>query len=114
MSRFDRARFALEVLLHGAPQPPAARSAWERAGAGSAPGAPPLPAHNPLEQEGAGARQAAALSMMDDDCIGFLLLTVVRNDDGAEVQLAQHLGRSMWPAIAATLELVAGVERSSR
>lgn len=68
-----------------------------------------IPDENPLSRrDGSEARRNAALRMMDDDCYGFLLLTVHREAVGlrANIELAQHLQRSWLPAVSATLERV--------
>lgn len=69
-----------------------------------------IPHQNPLESEpGAGARQQAALRMMDPDCYGFLLITIHREVIGprAAIEIAEHLDGSWLPAVATTLERVA-------
>lgn len=68
-----------------------------------------IPAHNPLQDElGATQRNAAALGLMDDDCYGFLLLTVRREFHGpnALLRVEQHVDPSWWPAIAETLDRI--------
>jgi hypothetical protein len=69
-----------------------------------------IPTVNPLESEpGSSRRQMAALRMMDDDCYGFLLITVHRESVGplAHVELAEHLESSWLPAIIETLDRLA-------
>lgn len=94
----DRLKFALGVLLRGVPQlPPRRRPGFE------------IPDDNPLASgEGETSRQEAALSLMDPDCVGFLLLTVRRDfhGPGGEVRFAHHLQPSWWPSLCLTLERI--------
>lgn len=74
-----------------------------------------LPAENPLEsRDGFNARQAAALKLMDEDCYGFLVLTVHR-DEGVRgrIELAVKLQREWWPAVSKTLRRIVAVQRAA-
>lgn len=76
-----------------------------------------IPPSSPLaDEQGASARREAALSMMDPDCYGFLLIAVHRErvGVGAEIRLSQHVDRSWWPAICETLEAIVDEARSLR
>lgn len=93
----DRIRYALRALVDGPPAPSDRMPAV-------------IPTANPLASEpGSSRRQAAALRMMDDDCYGFLLITVHREVVGrcAYIELAEHLQSSWLPAITETLDRVA-------
>ena len=95
MSAWDRMRLAADVLVRGPVGSPARR---ERAF---------LPATSPLTTEqGHQARTEAALRMMDEDCYGFLLVTVHREKVGVcgEVRMLQHIHPTWWPAIVQTLD----------
>lgn len=107
MSALDRARVALSVLRHGVPEP---TSTWARAMAPAF-----VPADNPTKtDEGMEATREAALRMLDDDCYGYLLLTIHKEavGPGGEIRLADHLDSSWWPAVAVTLERVIAAVRS--
>lgn len=101
----ERARRALRAFVDG-PPPPARRST-DRAD-DHMPAV--IPEANPLASEpGSSRRQAAALRMMDEDCYGFLLITVHREVIGpcAHIELAEHLQSSWLRAITETLDRVA-------
>ena len=73
-----------------------------------------IPPANPLETDaGYEARQQAALRMMDEDCYGFLLVSVHKEAVGlrAAIELHSHIDPSWAPAIAETLDRVAAVAR---
>lgn len=75
---------------------------------------PFLAATNPLaDGEGYGARQAAALKMMDEDCFGFLLLTVHGDGVHGRVEISARLQPQWWPAVSKTLERVVGAGRTA-
>jgi hypothetical protein len=76
-----------------------------------------IPRENPLESaEGEEARRNAALRMVDEDCYGFLLLTVHR-DAGPSVrghiELAANLLPEWWPAVTKTLRRIIAAQRTS-
>lgn len=52
------------------------------------------------------SRAEAALSLMDDECLGFFMLQV-RAGEPPEVQLAGDVGEEYWRAIGVTLHQVA-------
>jgi len=70
-----------------------------------------IPEENPLRDDGPGwaATKEAGLSLLDEDCIGFLLISVHRHDGlrRAEIRLQERLEPSWWPAVAQTLESIA-------
>lgn len=79
-----------------------------------------IPAENPLESDdGEEARRNAAMRMVDEDCYGFLLLTVHRDAGGAgagvrgHIELAVHLQREWWPAVTKTLRRIIANERAA-
>ena len=112
-----RARLALEVLLHGAPEPPR----WQPVDEDllvktSGEVLVAVPDVNPLEEDAAAARRrVAALRMMDEDCHGYLLLTIHREAFGprGEIKLAGDIQDEWLPAISLTLRkmLAAAKER---
>jgi hypothetical protein len=65
----------------------------------------PLPAVNPLASgDGAQGRRDAALKLLEDDCYGFVLLTVHRRDDRhGRIDLAIATDPSWWSAIRVVL-----------
>lgn len=74
-----------------------------------------IPEENPLEtEEGEEARRNAALRLVDEDCFGFLVLTVHR-DVGVRghIELAAHLRPDWWPAINRTLRRIIAVQRAA-
>jgi hypothetical protein len=63
---------------------------------------------NPLDTAGGSeARRNAALSMVDEDCHGFLLVTVHRQPGGkGRLECAIQIKRGWWPSVIKTLELI--------
>lgn len=61
--------------------------------------------------EGSESRRNAALKMLDDDCRGFLLVTVHHDGEHGRVELALQLRTDWWPAVAETLERVISAAR---
>jgi hypothetical protein len=75
-----------------------------------------IPRENPLEsEEGEEARRNAAMRMIDEDCYGYLLLTVHRDaGEGVRghVELAMNVLPQWWPAINKTLRRIIAVQRA--
>lgn len=73
-----------------------------------------IPASNPLDDEPAsGLRQQDALSLLDADCYGYLLITVHKESVGvrARIHIAEQIEPSWWPAIAVTCDEIADQAR---
>lgn len=70
-----------------------------------------LPADNPLDAGGAEVRAEAALSLMDPDTYGFLLVRVQQSDRETlgQVIVSGYIDPYSWPAVQATLERTAAV-----
>lgn len=69
-----------------------------------------IPERNPLaEGNAAGLRQQDVLSLMDDDCYGYLILSVRKEAVGprGRIELAQQLDPSWWPAIGSACATIA-------
>jgi hypothetical protein len=76
------------------------------------PSTPLLPDLSPLTDEpAAGQRQDAALKLMDEDCYGFLMLTMHRHEEPkghftGRIDFAVALQRDWWPAVVLVLERI--------
>lgn len=69
-----------------------------------------IPKKNPLERpDHASQRAEDAMTIMDPDCYGYLLVSVHRAPVGlrADIRMATQMEPSWWPAIGETLERVA-------
>jgi hypothetical protein len=71
-----------------------------------------IPKRNPLERQSAAAQRGEdAMTMMDPDCYGYLLLTVHRAPEGAgaraDIRMTTQMEDSWWPAVGNTLERIA-------
>jgi hypothetical protein len=68
-----------------------------------------MPDRNPLDTDaGFAARQVAGCKLLDEDCYGFLLVSVHRPDSGVRgrIELECEIEPQWWPAMAKTLERV--------
>lgn len=101
-----RLAFALRVLLRGVPRPRRGGPEADTAHAECV-----LADGNPMRSEQAQAAvRDVAMSLLDDDTAGFVVLRVVEADGRAEeVDLTAFLDDGLWPAINATLAHLATV-----
>lgn len=105
MSVWNRVIHGLAVFCVGEPPPrtpPGVRTAKDAVNRWPA----FVPPENPVDT---GLRQQDALSLVDEDCYGYLLLTVRKEAVGprARIQLAEQLDPSWWPAIGRACEAIA-------
>ena len=98
---FDALLRRVGRLAHGQPPPPCVHGAddWPAC----------VPEHNPLELPGnADARAAAAMSIVDDDCYGYMLVTFHKEavTPRVEVRMQAQIDRGFWPALIVLLTRV--------
>lgn len=106
------ARWLTKVLV-GTP-PPRVPPGVRKADAAAARMPAFIPDVNPLDADGSSSMRAQdAMTMMDPDCFGYLLLTVHKEPEElvARIQLAEQIQDSWWPAIAVTCEEIAAEAR---
>jgi hypothetical protein len=74
----------------------------------------PIPQRSPLSEDSARTEvQRIALSLLDDDCYGFLLLSVRKEEGATRVALDEVLAPEWWPAIRETMLRIVEVDRAT-
>lgn len=74
-----------------------------------------LPKYNPMRTAaGEAARTEAAMTLLDEDCVGFLMLTVHKDPTGESGFIRMHdcLDPDTWPAVGKMCDRIGLAERA--
>lgn len=104
----ERVKLAAAILLTGPPKPkPVVPHQGSRMWG-------EMPSENPLTEELAAAQhRSAALSLMDEEVYGYLLVTIRKefHGPGLDVRVLSDVAREFWPAVNETLRRVVKAAR---